>query len=115
MQFGRAFPRILQVIWKVDPVQGPVRVSKLDVTDAYHHGTLRPDQVGAFAYVVPTVAKDYCVIIWMDLMLPMVWVDLPKYFCAISETLTDVADALVHKSIHFRDTKYWPGPTLNPG
>ena len=40
MQFGRAFPRILQVVCKVDPFQGPVRISKLDVTDAYHPGNL---------------------------------------------------------------------------
>ena len=29
MQFGRAFPRILQAIWEADPAEGPVRVSKL--------------------------------------------------------------------------------------
>ena len=40
VQFKRAFPRILQVVWEVDLVQGPVRVLKLDVTDAYHRGTL---------------------------------------------------------------------------
>ena len=42
MQFGRAFPRILQEIWEADQVQGPVRLSKLDVTYAYHRGTLWP-------------------------------------------------------------------------
>ena len=42
LQFGRAFPRILQAIWEVDPIQGPVRVSKLDITDAYHRGTVKP-------------------------------------------------------------------------
>ena len=55
MQFGRDFPRILQEIWEVDPVEGPFRVSKLDVTDAYHRGTLRLSKVGAFTYVVPSV------------------------------------------------------------
>ena len=51
LQFGPAFPRIIQAVWDADPVQGPVRVSKLDVTDAYHRGTVKPAQVGAFAYV----------------------------------------------------------------
>ena len=77
MQFGRAFPRILQA------VQGLFRVSKLDVTDSYHLGTLRPSQVGSFAYVVPVVAEDDCIIICIDLVLPMVWVDSPKCFCSI--------------------------------
>ena len=66
------------------------------MTDAYHRGTLRPAQVGAFAYFVPSASEDNCAIICIDLVLPMGWVDSPKYFCAFSETLTDVATALVH-------------------
>ena len=42
LQFGWAFPRILQAVWEADPIQGPVRVSKLDVTDTYHRGTVNP-------------------------------------------------------------------------
>ena len=45
MQFGRAFPRILQEIWEADLVKGPVQLSKMDVNDAYHHDTLRLAQV----------------------------------------------------------------------
>ena len=101
MQFGRAFPRILQTIWDADQVQGPVRVSKLGVTDAYHCGTLRPAQVGAFAYVVPASSEDDCIIICISLVLPMEWVDSPKYLCAFSEALTDVANALVHTLLPF--------------
>ena len=52
-QFGRSCPRILQAIWEADPAEGPVRVSKIDVTYAYHHITLHLSQVGVFAYVVP--------------------------------------------------------------
>ena len=81
MKFGRAFPRILQEIWKVDPFQGPIRVSNLDVTDAYHRGTFRPAQVGSYAYIFPASIKENCLIICIDLVLPMGWVDSPKYFC----------------------------------
>ena len=95
MQFGRAFPRILQAIWEADLAEGLVRVSNLDVTDAYHRGTLKPSQVGAFAYVVPLVPDDDDILICINLVLPMGWVDSPKFFCAFSETLTDVANALV--------------------
>ena len=45
-------PCILQAIWEADPVEGTVRVSKLDVTDVYHRGTLRSSQVVIFIYVV---------------------------------------------------------------
>ena len=40
MQFGPAFPHILLAIWKKNPAKGHIRVSKIDVTDAYHHRTL---------------------------------------------------------------------------
>ena len=63
IQFWLAFPHILQEIWEVNPNKVPVRVSNLDVTDAYHRGTLRPSQVGAFNQVIPLAANNYCIII----------------------------------------------------
>ena len=95
MQVGLAFPRILQEIWGADPVKVPIRVSKLDVTDAYHCGTLRMSQVGAFTYIVPSAPDDDCIIICVDLVLPMEWVDSTKFFCTSSKTLIDVSNALV--------------------
>ena len=55
-------------------------MSELDVTDAYHRGTLKPSQVGAFAYVVPSVPEYDDILICIDLVLPMGWVDPPKVF-----------------------------------
>ena len=40
MQFGRDFPHIIHAIWEADPEEGPVRVSKINMTDVYHRGTL---------------------------------------------------------------------------
>ena len=60
LYFGWDFPCILQAVWEADPVQGPVRVSKLDVTDSYHRGTVKPVQVGAFAYIIPS-APGQCI------------------------------------------------------
>ena len=45
-QFGRASPHILQAIWEADLDEGQVRVSKIDVKDAYHRGTLQLSHVG---------------------------------------------------------------------
>ena len=56
----------------------------MDVTDAYHRGTLRPSQVVAFTYVVPLAAAYDCVIICIDLVIPTGWFDSPKHFCAFS-------------------------------
>ena len=86
MQFVIAFPGILQAIWEADLEEGPVQVAKLDVMDMYHCGTLNPSQVGAFAYAIPSVPNNDVILICIDLVLPMVWVDSPKFFCAFSET-----------------------------
>ena len=75
MQFGRDFHYILQAIWEADPVQVTVRVSKLDIKDAYHHDILRLSQVVSFAYVVLSAPGDKGCIICINLVLPMVWVE----------------------------------------
>ena len=71
MQFWRAFPHILNVIWEADPDKGPVQVSNMDVLDAYHCGTLRPYQVGAFTYVIPSADHENCIIICINMVLPI--------------------------------------------
>ena len=79
LQFGWAFPRILKAVWEVNPVQGLVRVSTLDVIDAYHRGTVKPAQVDKFAYVIPLTSGDERKTICIDLVLPMGWVDSPNF------------------------------------
>ena len=65
------------------------------MTDAYHHDTLQPSQMSAFAYISPSVPDDDVIIICIDLVFPTGLVDSPKFFCAFSETLTNVANTLV--------------------
>ena len=69
------------------------------MTDTYHRGTLNPSQVGAFAYIVSSVPDDNIILICIDLVLPMGWVDSPKFFCAFSETLPDIANSLVNADL----------------
>ena len=59
--------------------------------------------MGVFAYVVPLDPEDYCIIICIDLVLPMGWVDSPKFFCAFSETLTDLANTPVDTELPIPD------------
>ena len=84
LQFGWVLPCNLQAVWEADPIQGPVRVSKLDITDAYHRGIVKPVQVGAFAYVIPSAPWYKGIYICIGLVLPMRWVDSPKFFYAFS-------------------------------
>ena len=92
------------------------------MTDAHHCGTLQLSQVGAFAYVVPSVPDNDVIIICINVVLPIGWVDSPNFFCAFSEKLTDVANALVDTDLPmpaYGDISALPateqGPPLNPG
>ena len=99
MQFRHALPSIIQVIWEAYMADGPVRIPKLDVTDVYHRDTLRLPQVGAFAYIIP-LATDYDdIIICINLVFLVVWVDSPNFFCILLEILTDVVNALIDMAL----------------
>ena len=93
MQFGPCLPRILQQIWEGDPQDGPVYLSKLDISNAFHRCVLGPSNVGAFSYVVPPLPSDNDIYLCVDLFLPMGWVSSSPFFCAASETAADLDNA----------------------
>ena len=95
MQFWHALPRIIQVLWEAYLFEGPVRVPKLGVTNVYHCDTLRPPQVSAFAYIIPLVPDYDGIIICINMVFLVVLVDSPKFFCAFSDILTNVVNALI--------------------
>ena len=47
----------------------------MDITDAYHNGTVKPSQVGAFVYVIPSAPEDEGCIICINLVPKMRWVN----------------------------------------
>ena len=107
MQFGSYLPRLLQQIWEANPTDGPVLVSKWDISDAFHHCHICMDNVGTFAYVVRSIPLDPDPLFCIDLILPMGWVNSPDLFCATSETVTDEANA-AFPSIPAPCTPYLP-------
>ena len=48
-----------------------------------------------FAYVVPSVPDNNIILMCIDMVLPMGWVDSSNFFCAFSEMLAGVENALV--------------------
>ena len=67
LQFGRFFPIILQALLEADPFKVVIQVSKMDVTNAYHHGNVKLSQVGAFAHIIPSAPGDESCIICINL------------------------------------------------
>ena len=107
MQFGSCLPRLLQKIWEADPLEGPVFLSKWDISDAFHRCPIRAEDVGAFSYVVPPIPSDTHPLLCIDLVLPMGWVNSPDLFCASSETVTDLANKAFHSDFD-------PSPPYHP-
>ena len=97
IQFGSCLARLLQKVWEANPADGPVYLSKWDISDAFHRCNLRPSDVGSFAYVVPALSSDPAVLLCIDLVLPMGWINSPDLFCSTSETVADVANQLINQ------------------
>ena len=93
MQFRSCPPRLLQKIWEADPIDGPVLVSKWDISDAFHRYHIYTEDVGLFAYVVPPIPLEPKLFLCIRLVLSMQWVNSPDLFCATSETVTGEANA----------------------
>ena len=92
MQFGPCLPLILQNIWEADPKDGPVYLSKWDISDAFHSCVLRPSDIGEFSYVILPLPSDTDIYLCVDLVLPMGWASSPPFFCAASETAADLSN-----------------------
>ena len=71
----------------------------MDVPNAYHLGILWKSQMGAFLYVIPSKSEDDGIILCIDLVPLMGWVESPKFFCAFYETLTDRENSLVNTKL----------------
>ena len=119
MQFGRALPRLLQLIYDADPAHGPVYMTKVDVSDGFYQIWLNCDDVDKLGIVMPGLTDDDEPLIAFPLSLPMGWVESPPAFCVATETAADLANADIarnadkgrHRHDEATDT---PTPTVPP-
>ena len=80
------------MILEVDPSDGPVCLSKWDISDAFHQCLLSPADVNTSTYVVPPLPTDTPTFLCIDLVLPIGQVNPPYMFCEASETVVDVSN-----------------------
>jgi hypothetical protein len=92
MQFGQAFQRLIQRIVYCNQHYGPPWMAKLDLADGYYRVPLSPLAALELAVVLPGDGAHKH-LIGIPLSLPMGWTNSPPYFCAFTETITDVANA----------------------
>ena len=97
MQFGHALDRILQRIRDADPRHGPVYMAKVDIADGFYRIDVAAEMAPILAVILPfSEGEDPLVAI--PLALPMGWTESPPLFCALTETVADMANARTHQA-----------------
>jgi hypothetical protein len=95
LQFGNTLNRILQRISYKDPTHGPVHLLKLDLADGYYRVKLSPEAALELAVVLPGATPKAKNLVGIPLVLPMGWKYSPNYFCAHTETATDITNQYI--------------------
>jgi hypothetical protein len=96
MQFGRALERVLHKIKYADPRHGPVYLCKIDIADGFYRVDLEGASAPTLAVILPYKDGEEPLVA-IPLSLPMGWVESPPYFCAVTETIADIANRDIHK------------------
>jgi hypothetical protein len=95
MQFGRTLKRIMYRIRHANPKFGPVYLNKIDISDGFYRVPLNADMALKLACMLPREPGEPPLVA-IPLALPMGWVESPPAFCAVTETIADMANARMH-------------------
>ena len=91
MQFGRALERIITQVVHSNPRFGPVRFLKIDIADGFYRVWLQVEDVPTLAVTIPSLPHEPHLLA-LPLALPMGWTQSPPAFCAVTETIADLAN-----------------------
>jgi hypothetical protein len=119
MQFGNALERFLQRLHRADTRKGPIFLAKSDIADAFMRVWVQTCTVPTLGALIPSLPGEEPLVAF-PLVLPMGWTESPAYFCAVSETITDLTNARIqagevarvpHRCDGLADTR---GPSVPP-
>jgi hypothetical protein len=99
MQFGRALERILQQIHFANRKYGPVFLIKVDIADGFYRLCLADGSIPSFGVAFPSIPGEEHLVAF-PLVLPMGWVASPPYFCALTETIANIANINLRQKIY---------------
>lgn len=91
MQFARALERTLWQIYRANPRYGPVRLGTVDIDNGFYRVMLQADGVPQLGALFPKYPGEEQMI-GIPTVLPMGWVESVPYFCAVTETVVDLAN-----------------------
>ena len=92
MQFGNALPRILHRVHHSNPAFGPVYLAKFDISDGFYRMATNPKQAPNLAVIMPPYDGEPQLVA-IPLVCTMGWDNSPPSFCAMSETVADLANS----------------------
>jgi hypothetical protein len=118
MQFGATLPRLLQRLAYCNRAHGPPLLAKLDLADGYYRVPLSSTAALHLAVVLPSDGLPQPLIA-IPLTLPMGWAHSPPFFCAFTETVTDIANyaplpTSLHPLMPFTAPRLPASPTWDP-
>jgi hypothetical protein len=96
MQFGGCLYRLLSYIRHADPRHGVVYLSKYDIKDGFYRIHLRPSDCLRLAIVLPRY-EGLPPLVAIPMSLTMGWTNSPPTFCALTETICDVANSRLYR------------------
>lgn len=96
MQFGRALERILSTIVEANPRYGPVYLIKIDISDGFYRIKMNVHDIPKLGVTFPSTEGEEPLVA-LPLFLPMGWKNSPPNFCAVTETIADVANERIRK------------------
>jgi hypothetical protein len=97
MQWGRALHRILWYVYSADRRQGPVLLSKTDLSDGFYQFHLTPTGSLKLATPFPHLPSEP-ELVAIPTRLPMGWTESPPGFSAVTETVADVVNENLERS-----------------
>jgi hypothetical protein len=92
IQFGNAFYRFLHRLQRADTHNGPIFLSKTDISDAFMRVWIALSTIPSLGALLPTHMGEEPLVAF-PLILPMGWMDSPNYLCAVTETAADLANS----------------------
>jgi hypothetical protein len=99
MQFGTCLQRLLQRLAYANPNYGPPQMAKIDLADGYYRVPVSAHAALQLAVILPSDNLPEP-ILGIPLSLPMGWKESPPFFCAFTETCTDLANHFMTPQPH---------------
>ena len=96
MQFGGTFNRIGYRVRHANPKFGPVNIDKNDVANGYCRVIMAAKTLLGAAVLLPEYEGEDQ-LVGIPLSLTMGWTESPRAFCAVTETITDIANQQMHR------------------